>query len=342
MMMKLLLVKEKCKEFYGRYDIYINPVLKFILAFLALWMLKGTLGYVTKLGSLPVILVVALLCSLLPVGAVVMFAAVFMLGHIYAISLETFVVCLVLFLIMFLAYYIFKPGDSMVLVIVPLLFWMKLPYLAPLVVGLAGSALSAVSVSFGVIVYYTILAVKQNATALIESDSSGMLGRFQLMVDQILVNRAMMVVVLAFAVTTVLVYVIRRLSVPHSWKIAIGTGAVAELAVILVGSTMMNVSRTNFTMPAMIIGITVSALLALVLEFFLFSVDYSRTEYVQFEDDDYYYYVKAVPKLTVTPPQREVKRFAVNQKGRERGLSETVDLDGEMGEVRDLNKDRIY
>ena len=30
--------------------------------------------------------------------------------------------------------------------------------------------------------------------------------------------------------------------------------------------------------------------------FFFFSVDYTCTEYVQFEDDDYYYYVKAVPR----------------------------------------------
>ena len=36
--------------------------------------------------------------------------------------------------------------------------------------------------------------------------------------------------------------------------------------------------------------------------------------------------MKAVPKLTVTPPQRGVKRFTVNQKGREQGLQETVDL----------------
>lgn len=34
----------------------------------------------------------------------------------------------------------------------------------------------------------------------------------------------------------------------------------------------------------------------LFLEVFFFSVDYSRTENVQFEDDEYYYYVKAVPK----------------------------------------------
>ena len=81
------------------------------------------------------------------------------------------------------------------------------------------------------------------------------------------------------------------------------------------------------------IGVVVSALIALVLEFFLFSVDYSRTEHVQFEDDEYYYYVKAVPKLTVTPPQREVKRFTVNQKGREMGLQETVDLGQDIRQI---------
>ena len=38
---------------------------------------------------------------------------------------------------------------------------------------------------------------------------------------------------------------------------------------------------------------------------FLFSVDYSRTERVQFEDDEYYYYVKAVPKVVVATPRRQ-------------------------------------
>jgi hypothetical protein len=34
-----------------------------------------------------------------------------------------------------------------------------------------------------------------------------------------------------------------------------------------------------------------------VVQFFKTVVDYSRVENTQFEDDDYYYYVKAVPKL---------------------------------------------
>ena len=47
-----------------------------------------------------------------------------------------------------------------------------------------------------------------------------------------------------------------------------------------------------------LIGLLVSVMLAMIYNFFFFSVDYTRTEYVQFEDDDYYYYVKAVPKMS--------------------------------------------
>ena len=43
-------------------------------------------------------------------------------------------------------------------------------------------------------------------------------------------------------------------------------------------------------------------------------MDYSRTEYVQFEDDEYYYYVKAVPKNTVAVPQKRVKTIRVPEK----------------------------
>ena len=58
-----------------------------------------------------------------------------------------------------------------------------------------------------------------------------------------------------------------------------------------------------------------SLLLAVVLQFFVFNVDYSRTEKVQFEDDEYYYYVKAVPKIVVSKPEKKVKQIN-SQKGR--------------------------
>ena len=63
-----------------------------------------------------------------------------------------------------------------------------------------------------------------------------------------------------------------------------------------------------------LLGSVVSAALAILLQLTVFSMDYSRTEYVQFEDDEYYYYVKAVPKVTIAVPDKQVKRISSQKK----------------------------
>ena len=88
----------------------------------------------------------------------------------------------------------------------------------------------------------------------------------------------------------------------------------------------------------------------LIAEFFFLSVDYSRTETLQFEDDEYYYYVKAVPKVGVTLPEKQVKHItepheeqpkevkaAVNLKP-EPMVQETVAIDTSQIQEADLEK----
>ena len=66
---------------------------------------------------------------------------------------------------------------------------------------------------------------------------------------------------------------------------------------------------TNIPVLGTILGSIVAVGVGKVIEFFKFFVDYRRTEKVQFEDDEYYYYVKAVPKITVATPAKTVKRI---------------------------------
>ena len=54
-------------------------------------------------------------------------------------------------------------------------------------------------------------------------------------------------------------------------------------------------------------------LVVLVIVYLFFNMDYSRIESVQFEDDDYYYYVKAVPKVTVSDSLRTVKTISTSK-----------------------------
>ena len=63
-------------------------------------------------------------------------------------------------------------------------------------------------------------------------------------------------------------------------------------------------------------GNLISMLLAFLLQFFVLSLDYSCTEHAQFEDDEYYYYVKAVPKVTVARAEKKVKQINTQRTGK--------------------------
>ena len=78
------------------------------------------------------------------------------------------------------------------------------------------------------------------------------------------------------------------------------------MAITSIG-TLATDSQINIL--GIIMGTVIAAFISLGIEFFAFNLDYSRTEKVQFEDDDYYYYVKAVPKVTLTAPDRRVKKI---------------------------------
>ena len=122
----------------------------------------------------------------------------------------------------------------------------------------------------------------------------------------------MILTIVAFTATIIIVYLIRRLSVDYAWTIAIIAGALADVMILLVGDLIFD---TNVSILGLIIGTIISGLLAKVIEFFAFHVDYSRTEKVQFEDDEYYYYVKAIPKVTVSAPSRTVKKINTARRG---------------------------
>jgi hypothetical protein len=131
--------------------------------------------------------------------------------------------------------------------------------------------------------------------------------KFKFIIDGLIGNKEMIVTIAAFGITVVLVYFIRRMSIDHSWTIAMAAGAIVNIMILFVGALMFDI---DISLAGVIIGTVIALLLVTVLRFFVFNVDYSRTEKVQFEDDEYYYYVKAVPKVTVARPQKKVKKIS--------------------------------
>jgi hypothetical protein len=317
-MTSLLLCKEHLKNFYSKYSYGIQPVIHFLFALCTFVSLNANIGYMAKLKSPFVLLPMCAVSAILPYGAIVFLAGCVMLAHIYAVSMEMAVIALVLILAVAVLYYGFKPGDSVLLVLTPLAFLLKVPYAVPLFVGLGGSFASAVPVSCGVFLYYLIMYVKKNAGTLISESSVELVQRYGQILRSVVFNQEMIVMIATFAVGIIIVYLVRRLSVDYAWVVAIVAGSVAELAVVFIGEFVFGVSVAAGQLT---VGMLVGAVLAAIYNFFIFSVDYSRTEYVQFEDEDYYYYVKAVPKMTVSTTDVKVQKISARKRStRERNI----------------------
>ncbi len=320
-MTTLLVFREQLKNFYSKYEVYITPVGKFLLALVSLLVINGSMGYMSALKSFPVVLLLSLICSILPTNFILVIAAAVTIGHLYSLSMECALVALVLYLLLFILYLRFSPKDTLAVLLTPICFVLKVPYVIPIAAGLVGSPFSIVSVSCGVIAYYTLNYMTVSASVLATFEEDGSLEKFRYVLDGMMTNKAMLVTIVAFAATIAVVYLIRRLNVDYSWTIAMVAGALVDVLIMLFGDLIYS---TNISLVGLVLGSVVAVAIAKVLEFFVFNVDYSRTERVQFEDDEYYYYVKAVPKNSVAAPQKHVKTIRVPEKAVGRASKEVT------------------
>ena len=294
------------RSFYGKYEAVLTAVVNFAVSVTAFWMLNDSIGYMEKLKNPVVWLSMSLVCSFLPYSIISFLAGIVLVAHISSVSLEMALILAVLMIMVSILYYGFQPGDSYLLLLTPIFFHLKVPYAIPLLVGLSGSLVSVVPVSCGVFLYYIIQYVKQNAGVLTNDASLDIIQKYTQVIRNMMSNNLMMVMMVTCAVGILVVYLIRMLSVDYAWHIAIVSGALAQLAVVFVSDFLFDVS---VPMAELLVGTLVSMVLAAVYNFMIFAVDYSRTEYLQFQDDDYYYYVKAVPKITVSAPDVKVQKI---------------------------------
>lgn len=310
-MKTLLEYREKMKLFLGKYDIYLFPVLKFALALIAFLAINANVGFMSRLTNPGIALILALMCAFLPLNVTAVFGAGLILAHMYALSLEAFAITFVLFALMVLLFFRTAPKYGYLLIITPLAFGLRIPYVIPLAMGLMGTPVAAIPVACGTVVYFLLHYVRLNTAILGNTETSTMTEKITYLLDNAVNNKEMLLTAAAFALTLILVYVIRRMSVDHSWSIAIAAGTVTDIIVLLFGSLLLDITPQILSV---LLGSLISAGIAVLLQITVFSLDYSRTEYVQFEDDEYYYYVKAVPKITIAVPEKTVKKINPQRK----------------------------
>ncbi len=310
----LLEIKEKMKALYAEFGYAIALVMKFILALSVFLAINKVMGYTEALMSIFPVLLLSLICCLLSVKTTVVFAAVMILGHAYGLGVEALGLTVIVLILLILFFVRFDEKDSVALLLTPLALSVGIPCFIPICFGLKGKPASAVSVGCGTFIFYYLHMLNDKAPVLQHAETADMLTNVQVLIDGILQSRLMIVNIAAMVLVVIVVYCLCRISLDYIWQIAIGAGAVVYMAVMLCGGLFLDI---EISVLAVVGGTLIAVVLAFIMGFFVLNVDYSRTERMEFEDDEYYYYVKAVPKMTISQSQREIKTISAEDSASE-------------------------
>lgn len=300
----------RIQELYAKNSKVFDKIFQFIFAIVTFTVINHNVGFMKAVASPVASLALAVICTFLPLMVTVIMATVLILAHMFALSIGMLAVTAVIFLIMYIFYLRLTPKKALIVLLTPLAFFLKVPYIIPVACGLVATPISLIAISCGTIVYYMLEYVKKSSVNIENVGAKGMLTQVTKYVQQVFQNKEMWIVIVAFIICFFVVFTLRRTSMDHAWKVAIVAGAVANVIVIVAGDIALGVHTSYGTL----IGGNVGAIvIGLILELFLFSVDYARSENLQFEDDEYYYYVKAIPKVSVATPEKTVKRINERQ-----------------------------
>lgn len=313
-MTKLLLIKEKLVRLYAKSGNYIRHVIQFALAFISFFLIGKEIGSDSLLTSPLICLAAALICAFLPINATVVIASLLIIVDLFGLSVELAIIATAVLLIIYLLYFRFAPKTGFIVILTPILFFLHVPYLIPVIAALTVGFSGIIPMICGTFIYFLIDFSSNYSTAISTLDADNIMQNITFIFNNILNNKELIVIIVTFSVVMMIIYLIKRTSVNYAWIIAIIAGCVLDAIIQIVAFSVMAI---DYSVLWMILGHVLAIGIGLLLHLFLFSVDYTATEYVQFEDNDYYYYVKAVPKVSVTSGEVRVKQInaARNAKG---------------------------
>lgn len=309
-MVQLYEIRELMTGLYKKYDRFINPVAKFLLALMVVIRLNRFFAYSPLLGKVSVSLAAAVLATFLPGSWFLLLLAVMIVFQLFNASVWVAAIVFVVIVVTYLLFVALFPDYSWIVLLTALLYSFKLVYLVPLVIGLFVGPMAIIPMIVGVGVYrfskFIPALLEQKGGELSAGAPDMVLTLYNRLTGMMLNDKTFFLMAVIFSLTVLVVYFVSRMSIDYGHYVAIGGGAIFMLIGLLVGNTLL---KGDVHILAMILGVVIASGLTAVAQFFRFSLDYQRAERLQFEDDHYYYHVKAIPKVKVSKSIKEIKKI---------------------------------
>lgn len=287
---KLIEIRAVILGQYLKWERYLVPFGKFLAALVVILSINNRIGYNAQLKSWFVTLGISIISAFLPTVFFTVIAAVISIGHIFSSSFVLAGTVSAVFVVLYLLLLRFVPKYAWAATAIPVLSLYRLQFIVPLVLGLTAAPLSILAAASGVIAYH-VLEIARGFAETGSLQGNDYMQLYQSVLEQILENKEMLFSVIVFSIVILVVFLIRIQKLDYSFELSIGAGTLTGLIGFFV--TGLAEGKAAFV----ILGSIVSGVLVLAGWFLFLALDYAGAEELQFQDDDYYYYVKAIPKV---------------------------------------------
>jgi len=161
---KLLEFRGAARRFFQKFQLIIEPLVRFFTAYLVFHMINETLSYNAKLSHPILEFGLAGVCTFLPQAVLILFGALLAVVQVYSVSPILAALVLLVFAVLYCFIVRFSGKYGYAIVGIPVLFLLKIPYLIPLLLGMVATPIAIFPTACGVIIYYVFKVIQEVAT----------------------------------------------------------------------------------------------------------------------------------------------------------------------------------
>ena len=302
-MARLVYLKENIKYYYQKYAQYVDPTMKFLFSFVALSLFQMMFPYDHAVSRPVIFLLVSVVQAFLPMSFLYFSASAFVMLNLWKTSIEISLVFCILFLLCLLFFVRVDSRYSFIIVLTPLLFFLKLEYFLPVLLGMTIGINGILPAVGGILIYYFSLYTKDAIVLLTTSSGSELGVGMSRIINLLIIDKTLLVMLVTFSLVIFISTLLYQLFHEKAWMFSIIIGNVSMVLILLSGRLIFEL---NYSILRVFLEGFFAMGLAVVVQFFEGIGDFSRIEKVSFEDDEYIYYVKAVPKIKVSQSEHNV------------------------------------
>ncbi|MBR6229777.1 MAG: hypothetical protein IKQ97_08575 [Eubacterium sp.] len=307
MMATLLVLRGRIRHFFERHYTLMRGILKALVVGILLLLMISRFPEGFFSDKYWIIPIIAVVCGFLP-DAVGILSIVVTVGiEVWQVSPILAGTLLLMVAIFFLLFGRKAKEQWYMLLAVPAMSACNMGFSVPVVAPLFAGPSLIPALVMGIIIRFSLEGVAEyTATAQRIAGDGNLFAPLQYLVNYLMTNRSFWVALIVYTLTFVVIYLLRRANFRHAPQISILVGSIVLYTLEMISNIIWDL-ELDLVLTSILVIVTMG--IAYLFQFMHISLDYHGTRKLQFEDEEYYYYVTAIPKFTVAVGDKTVTKI---------------------------------